>query len=377
MNGYKNFSDKQAKSKFTQNPQVEVHSSSINFKGVRHLKNISKLKKIAAKIMGTSEKKETVNDIFKITKFRRGKKVQERKFYINTDKIAVLNYENDGETLKRKLVHEANDLGQWVISKRASYKKGRETYRYVRNPDNTFERTFSFKDGSSLVRKGEILPDYKHIVKEKFWIYPPDDISKIRRDCARTDGVVINIKAKDLEKFKAQFNKASSLMAPEKRNIMIVENPTFETYRDQILQLPGKDWSPQNLVGRGFNVTYPKGDNDNDIIKVYILKSKDIINEYNERFTGKGGQKLTMKYKKDTYKMMKEFWADVSTKVKNLESITYKPTNPRKDKDYINQAEFLRLAATNEQDIDTFNALLRNFNIKTFEYKTKKAAPTK
>ena len=67
--------------------------------------------------------------------------------------------------------------------------------------------------------------------------------------------------------------------------------------------------------------------------------------------------------------MVKEFWTEVATKTRELESLTYKPANSTKGKEYISKTEFLKLAAANEKDLDGVNKLLSKFNVKTVEYK--------
>jgi len=84
---------------------------------------------------------------------------------------------------------------------------------------------------------------------------------------------------------------------------------------------------------------------------------------------------LTKIYKKNTYKMIQEFWTEVKTKTAELESLTCKPL--REEKDYTSQTEFLKIAATKEKDLEGFNELLCKFNIKPFDYKSSNEVPTK
>lgn len=78
---------------------------------------------------------------------------------------------------------------------------------------------------------------------------------------------------------------------------------------------------------------------------------------------------MTKIFKKNTYKMVKEFWTEVATKTRELESLTYRPTNSTKGKEYISKTAFIKLAAANEKDLDGVNRLLSKFKVETVEYK--------
>ena len=69
MNGSKNITDNTGKSEFIQNPHIEVSPSNINFKGVRSLKNVSKLKKFVSKIFGATSEVANNSGFGRMTKY--------------------------------------------------------------------------------------------------------------------------------------------------------------------------------------------------------------------------------------------------------------------------------------------------------------------